>query len=580
MSTHTVRPGKNRQDSLRSHQRRPLPFHPCLNHDAHDSVSRLHLPVAPKCNIHCDYCARPVSPTDGGEDCPGVTAAIISPAQALAKATKFLSRESSNAVVGVAGPGDPLANPETLETFRLIRKQHPKAKLCLCTNGFELSANLDELLDLGVQHLTVTINSIDPQIGSRIHPWVRDKDRLIMGEPAALLLLSRQLAGVEAAVELGMYVKINTVLIPEINEAHVEAVAEKVAVLGASVFNLVPLIPRGRMAGLSQPQDCQMKLLRQRCAQHLPVFDRCKQCRADAEGIPGRTASTVPTIEEDTRKLNRRRFLKASGVALGGTLATPAAAWATEFPGANLQVWSCGGLAEAFIPANKHYEELSGCKVNYTGAFAAALGKSLLGNAQTEVFAPRVLELARKLREQGKMLHFRPLCFTKYVLITPKGNPAGVSDIKDLKKPGVRTILSPGASPPGGQATLAILKKAGVLEGAQRNAVITGDCVHREAVDIARGAGDVAVVEQRITRLPKLAGRLEVIDIPEQFIPAKPLAFVIGVMKWAENPKLAQAFIDFILSEEGQASFEAAGFIPAASAEGQRLVEKHGVKDV
>ena len=74
------------------------------------------------------------------------------------------------------------------------------------------------------------------------------------------------------------------------------------------------------------------------------------------------------------------------------------------------------------------------------------MGKSLLGGAQTEVFAGRVLDLARKLREAGKMIYFKPLCFTKYVLVTPKGNPAAISDIQDLTKRGIKVILAPGAS--------------------------------------------------------------------------------------------------------------------------------------
>lgn len=114
----------------------------------------------------------------------------------------------------------------------------------------------------------------------------------------------------------------------------------------------------------------------------------------------------------------------------------------------SLEVWSCGGLAEAFIPANDAWEAKHGIPIAYTGAFAGALGKTLLGgNGQTEVFAPRVLNLAKKLKEQGKMLSYRPLCFTKYVLITPKGNPAGISSIEDLKKSGIKTQFSPDSSP-------------------------------------------------------------------------------------------------------------------------------------
>ena len=107
---------------------------------------------------------------------------------------------------------------------------------------------------------------------------------------------------------------------------------------------------------------------------------------------------------------SRRTFLKNAlastiGVAMtGGT--------ASAFSQDSLQVWSCGGLAEAMIPANSLFEKKTGVKIAYTGAFAAALGKSLLGSGQTEVFAGRVLDLAKKLREAGKMEVFQaPLLY-------------------------------------------------------------------------------------------------------------------------------------------------------------------------
>ena len=126
---------------------------------------------------------------------------------------------------------------------------------------------------------------------------------------------------------------------------------------------------------------------------------------------------------------------------------------------------------------------------------------------------------------------------------------------------------------------MGILKKAGVIEAAMRNAVKKGDCVQRDVAHIVSGTGDVAVVEQRITRLPSVAGKVEVIDIPEEFIPGKPVPFVIGIMKWAKNTDLAQDFVEFVLSQKGQTLFETAGFVPAISEEGRRLTGKYGVKD-
>jgi hypothetical protein len=108
-----------------------------------------------------------------------------------------------------------------------------------------------------------------------------------------------------------------------------------------------------------------------------------------------------------------------------------------------------------------HPSKLTRIKISYTGAFAAALGKSLLGSATIEVFGGRVLDLAKKLKSSGKMVYFKPLCFTSYVMVTPIANPAGIEKIEDMARPGVRVVLAPDASPPGGQAALNLLKKAG-----------------------------------------------------------------------------------------------------------------------
>ena len=232
------------------------------------------------------------------------------------------------------------------------------------------------------------------------------------------------------------------------------------------------------------------------------------------------------------------------------------------------------------MPANERFQVETGTRVVYTGAFAAALGKSLLGSATTDVFAGRVLDLAKKLRAKGKMTSFVPLCFSRYVLVTPKGNPAGIKGIEDLARPGVRVVLAPEASPPGGAAALKILEKAGILEAAMKNAATKGSCVQRTMDDIMAGRGDASIVELRVTRLKDFTGKMDVIDIDEGLFPPAPLTFTVGVMKSAANPVLAQSYVKFLTSAEGQAYFERQGFIAAISDKGRQLVEKFGVQDV
>jgi len=224
-------------------------------------------------------------------------------------------------------------------------------------------------------------------------------------------------------------------------------------------------------------------------------------------------------MKKDNHKISRRAFIKAAGVSAASGLIASSPAIAKTTENGILQVWSCGGLAEAFTPANEEFKQRYDVNIVYTGAFAAALGKSLFGNAETEIFAPRVVKLAKELKDQGKMLWYKPLCYTRYILAVPEGNPAAITNIKDLAKPGVRVVMSFDASPPGGKATMIILKKAGILEAVKKNIVFDGDCVQRTATLLTNGKADVSIVEQRITKLPAFSGKLETIHIEEEFIP-------------------------------------------------------------
>lgn len=277
----------------------------------------------------------------------------------------------------------------------------------------------------------------------------------------------------------------------------------------------------------------------------------------------------------------RRQFLTGLVAGGAGTLLTTASPAAANEK-ALLRVWSCGGLAEAMRPAHAAYTAQTGVELAYTGAFAGALGKSLLnGQGETEVFAGRVLELAKNLRKSGKMLYFKPLCFTSYVIVTPKGNPAKVRNLEDLGRKGLRVAMSPKASPPGGQAVLGILKKAGLTEAVMKN-VLDKDatCVQRTIAEVCSGKADAMIVERRLTTMDRYRDHIEFIEIPDEFFPPSPLTFTVGVMKNIHDKELGDAYVRWITSPEGQAFFERVGFIPAISRKGQELVEKLGVKDV
>lgn len=276
--------------------------------------------------------------------------------------------------------------------------------------------------------------------------------------------------------------------------------------------------------------------------------------------------------------MGRRAFLKSIVASTAAATVAPSLLQAKQFQADSLQVWSCGGLSEAMNITNTLYEKKMGIRIAYTGAFAAALGKSLLGGAVTEVFCGRVLKLAKDLRAAEKMIYFKPLCFTEYVIVTPLGNPAGIKTVEDLARPGVPVILPLDASPPG-SAMMAILKQAGIDKAVLANNLRRETCVIRMMPHVIDGTGKASIVERRLTQIPKFRGKVEVIPIPENLFPAGPLTFTVGVMKYAKDRALADDYVNFLCSDKAQAIFERQGFIPASSDRGRILIERLGVKD-
>jgi nitrogen fixation protein NifB len=262
--------------------------HPCFNDAARHRFARIHLPVAPDCNIQCNFCKRVYDCAN--ESRPGVTTAVLSPKQALHYLEAVLQKDPRIAVVGIAGPGDPFATPEkTLETLRLVREHHPEMLLCVASNGLAVAPYADDLASVGVSHVTLTINAIEPEIGAKIYAWVRDGKRVYRGSIGAQLLWDRQAAAIRALKDRGITVKINTIIVPGVNDSHVVEIARRVAEIGADIANCVPVYPVAgtEFATIPSPEPDVVKAIRAEVAQHLPIMEHCTRCRADAVGLLG-----------------------------------------------------------------------------------------------------------------------------------------------------------------------------------------------------------------------------------------------------------------------------------------------------
>ena len=260
--------------------------HPCFDEEAPDRVGRVHLPVAPRCNIQCAFCERRVCANLTMQH-PGWAQRLLSPTEAVDLVHQLVrSHPGERFVVGVAGSGDPLANEETFEALGQVHRAYPDLMRCVSTNGLLLEERLPRMLDVGITALTVTVNAPDAEVGQQIYTRVSHRGTVYQGREAAEVLISSQLHSIRAALEAGLGLKVNTVLIPGVNDGHVVRLARCLREIGVRLMNLMPLIPSGKMADCRAPTCEEVIQARLACETWVPQFRKCQQCRADVVRFP------------------------------------------------------------------------------------------------------------------------------------------------------------------------------------------------------------------------------------------------------------------------------------------------------
>ena len=277
--------------------------HPCYSEEAHHYFARMHVAVAPACNIQCHYCNRKYDCAN--ESRPGVVSELLTPDQAVKKTMAVAANIPQMTVLGIAGPGDPLANPErTFATFRELSEKAPDIKLCISTNGLALPDAIDELAKHNIDHVTITINCVDPEVGARIYPWIFWNNRRIHGKKGAEILIKQQQKGLEMLVERGILVKVNSVMIPGVNDQHLQEVSKIVKSKGAFLHNVMPLIAEAEhgtfygVMGQRGPSSRELQELQDACSGDMNMMHHCRQCRADAVGLLGEDRGSEFTLDK------------------------------------------------------------------------------------------------------------------------------------------------------------------------------------------------------------------------------------------------------------------------------------------
>ena len=335
--------------------------HPCFNAEARHRTGRIHLPVAPKCNVQCNFCDRKFDCAN--ESRPGVSTGILKPQQALSYLDTINQQVHNLAVVGIAGPGDPFANPkETMETLELVHSRYPEKLLCISTNGLSLLEYIPRLAELNVSHVTITVNSVDPVVGAEVYEWVHFNKKTYFGEEGSGILLQRQTEAIRSLKHHGITLKINTVVIPRVNEHHIPEIAQYVSKLGADVQNCIPLIPvEGTPFGqLYEPSLSSMRSVRAKTSLYIKQMTHCARCRADAVGLlgEGNSSESEQLLKQAKNRLSFETkpyiaITSTNGVLINQHLGEASHLWIFGFQNKKVELIEKRSIAEAQFSNNR-----------------------------------------------------------------------------------------------------------------------------------------------------------------------------------------------------------------------------------
>lgn len=250
--------------------------HPCFNEECISVVKRLHLPVAKKCNIHCNFCDRQISCTSLKK--PGVTKRIL---KSFEVKDYIKGIDKSSCIFGIAGPGEALFNDETFEVLDILKDY----KTCLCTNGLLLEEKIEKLIKLNLNYLSVTINSLDYEIAAKIYDFVNYKGKIYKGKKGSELLIKKQISGLKKASKYGLRLKVNTVYIPGVNDSQIVPISKLCKDYNVDIMNIIPVMSEKFESGNINEK---VKELRMKASMYVTQKKHCVRCRADAYGYIGK----------------------------------------------------------------------------------------------------------------------------------------------------------------------------------------------------------------------------------------------------------------------------------------------------
>jgi len=262
----------------------------------------------------------------------------------------------------------------------------------------------------------------------------------------------------------------------------------------------------------------------------------------------------------------RLRLLLVAAFALAATFAVVASACDGDGDERErLTVFAAASLTEAFTEAAARFEEDHPYDVTFNFAGSPALRAQLDQGAQADVYATADDENMQAALDAG-LVEAPPVTFARnrMVIIVPAGNPGDIHLLPDIGTPGLRTVLAAPDVPAGRYAREVLDKIAadegfvpGIRETVLANVVSEEPNVKAIVTKVQLGEADIGFVYATDVT-PEIEDEVRVVEIPLDY--NVDAAYPIAVTSEAANPEGAQAFVDFLLSDDGQDILAKHGF--------------------
>lgn len=254
--------------------------------------------------------------------------------------------------------------------------------------------------------------------------------------------------------------------------------------------------------------------------------------------------------------MKKSKYLKAHTLILAigilGMLAYSPAGWAKDM----LLVYSGAGMRKPMDEIGAVFQQRYGTEIKYNYAGSNALLSQMELTKEGDAYMPGAAMYIEIATKKGLVDYQQFVSYHIPIITVPKGNPANITCLKDLTKPGVKLVWGDPKVAAIGKTGVKILKKNGIYDTAWANVIATLPTMNEVMLQIAMGQADASINWWDTVKAVK---DIEVVEIPKEQNDIKIIP--IGVTTFSKNPETAKRFVDFCASQEGKAIFEKHGFI-------------------